>query len=214
MGTRYENRLREFAEGKRLGRLAKAVRDVGDSGCDACASALPQTLFGLRDGNSGRYYFVGQNCLGWLLANRLVARARYRQSAETAYRLEMEARRNGDGTVAPYVAPRPLCPSPNSEQMNADLSDIRRTVLVFESSDYCTAQVCLAGGGRNVSARAREPRWSQEWVRHDGGMVLERVLRPQQAIVAICVLSAYREAVAGWCATAQRDGDIKTGVAA
>src|SRR3989454_8726947 len=94
----YEQTLREFAEGKRLGRLAKAVRDPLAALCDACGSALPRTLFGLRDGNSGRYYFVGQSCLGWLLANRLVARARYRQSAETAYKLEMETRRVADQT--------------------------------------------------------------------------------------------------------------------
>ena len=67
----YEQTLREFAEGKRLGRLAKAVRDPSDAACDACGSTLPRTLLGLRDGNSGRYYFVGQNCLGWLLANGL-----------------------------------------------------------------------------------------------------------------------------------------------
>ena len=33
--TYYEERLRAFAEGKRLGRLAKAVRDPEDGVCDA-----------------------------------------------------------------------------------------------------------------------------------------------------------------------------------
>ena len=96
MGTSYEATLREFADGKRLGRLAKAVRDPSHALCDACGSTLPRMLFGLRDGNSGRYYFVGQNCLGGLLSNGLVARARYRQSAQTAYKLEMETRQEAD----------------------------------------------------------------------------------------------------------------------
>ena len=35
----YEERLLAFAEGKRLGQLAKAVRDPEDGVCDACGSA-------------------------------------------------------------------------------------------------------------------------------------------------------------------------------
>jgi len=97
--TYYEERLRAFADGKRLGRLAKAVRDPEDGACDACGSTLPRTLFGLRDTVSDRHYFVGQNCLSWLLETGLVARARYRHSAEVTYRREMEMRRNGASTA-------------------------------------------------------------------------------------------------------------------
>ena len=82
--TYYEERLRAFAEGKRLGRLAKAVRDPEDGVCDACGSTLPRILFGLRDTVSDRHYFVGQNCLAWLLETGPVAKARYRHSAEVA----------------------------------------------------------------------------------------------------------------------------------
>src|SRR3990172_3753026 len=103
--TYYEERLRAFAEGKRLGRLARAVRDPDESVCDACGSTLPRTLFGLRDTVSGRHFFVGQNCLTWLLETGLVARARYRQSAEVAYRREMEMRRNGAGASTGEPSP-------------------------------------------------------------------------------------------------------------
>ncbi len=103
--TYYEERLRAFAEGKRLGRLAKAVRDPEDGVCDACGSTLPRTLFGLRDTVSDRHYFVGQNCLAWLLETGLVARARYRHSAEVAYRREMEMRRNGTGASTDGPSP-------------------------------------------------------------------------------------------------------------
>jgi hypothetical protein len=54
---------------------------------------------------SGRHYFVGQNCLAWLLETGLVARARYRQSAEVAYRGEMEMRRNGTGVTTDEPSP-------------------------------------------------------------------------------------------------------------
>ena len=53
--TYYEERLRTFSKGKRLGRLAKAVRDPEDGSCDACGSTLPRTLFGLRDTESDRH---------------------------------------------------------------------------------------------------------------------------------------------------------------
>jgi|SRR5437870_283782 len=89
----YDATLEQFARGKRLARLAKYVRARSDDHCDACGSTLPRLLFGLKDAQTERYYFVGQNCLSWLLEARLVARARFRQSSETAYEREMKYRR-------------------------------------------------------------------------------------------------------------------------
>ncbi len=71
------------------------MRDPEDGVCDACGSTLPRTLFGLKDTVSDRHYFVGQNCLSWLLDMGLVVWTRYRHSAEVAYRREMEMRQNG-----------------------------------------------------------------------------------------------------------------------
>src|SRR5437667_6487192 len=93
--SRYEERLSAFVEGKRLARLTRVVRDRPGAFCDACGSTLPRTLFGLKDVSTGRYFFVGQNCLSWLMGRGSVARARYRQSAITAYELEMKTRLNG-----------------------------------------------------------------------------------------------------------------------
>ncbi len=200
--TYYEERLRTFAEGKRLGRLAKAVRDSEDGVCDACGSALPRTLYGLRDTVSGRHYFVGQSCLSWLLETGLVARARYRHSAEVAYRREMEMRRNGTGASTDG-------PSPNSgdqgdlPRRRFDLRTLRRTILIVETESHYEALVRLEDGHRRrVSGRAQEPRWSQGWARCDGGVVLlERVPRAKRNAVVICLLKAYRQARAAW-----RDG--------
>ncbi len=204
--TYYEERLWAFAEGKRLGRLAKAVRDPEDGVCDACGSTLPRTLFGLRDTVSDRHYFVGQNCLAWLLETRLVARARYRHSAEVAYRQEMEMRRNGASTAAEE-------PSPSTgdqgalPQRRVDLQKLRRTILITETETHYEALVRLEDGSRRVSGRAQEPRWSQGWARCDGGVVLlERVPRAKRNAVIICLLKAYRKARA-----TGRDGEVLGG---
>ncbi len=204
--TYYEDRLRDFAEGKRLGRLAKAVRDPEDGMCDACGSTLPRTLFGLRETVSGRHYFVGQNCLAWLLETGLVARARYRHSAEVAYRREMEMRRNGAGT-ATDKPPSSTHHQGDLPQRRSDLRNLRRTILITETESHYEALVRLDDGHRRVSGRAQEPRWSQGWARRDGGVVLlKRVPRAKRSTIVICLLKAYRKARVAW-----RDGEARNG---
>ncbi len=204
--TYYEERLRAFAEGKRLGRLAKAVRDPDEGVCDACGSTLPRTLFGLRDTVSDRHYFVGQSCLSWLLETGLVARARYRQSAEVAYRREMEMRRNGAGASTDESLSSTHDQGDLSQRMS-DLRHLRRTILITETESHYEALVRLEDGRRRVSGRAQEPRWSPGWARHDGGVVLlERVPRAKRSAVVICLLKAYRKARAAW-----RDGGARNG---
>ena len=205
--TYYEERLRAFAEGKRLGRLAKAVRDPEDGVCDACGSTLPRTLFGLRETVSDRHYFVGQNCLAWLLEMGLVARARYRHSAEVAYRREMEMRRNGASTSTDE-SPSSTHDQGDLPQRRFDLRNLRRTILITETESHYEALVRLENRQRRVSGRAREPRWGQGWARHDGGVVLlERVPRAKRNAVIICLLKAYRKARAAWRDDEAGNGD-------
>src|SRR5437660_10419256 len=90
----YDATLEQFARGKRLARLAKYVRARSDDRCDACGSTLPRLLFGLKDAQTERCYFVGQNCLNWLLESGLIAHARFSQTSETAYEREMTLRRD------------------------------------------------------------------------------------------------------------------------
>ncbi len=198
----YEERLRVFADGKRLGRLAKAVRDPEGGVCDACGSTLPRTLFGLRDTVSDRHYFVGQNCLAWLLETGLVAKARYRHSAEVAYRGEMEMRRNGAGASSDEPSPS-TGDQGDTPQRRLVLRHLRRTILITETETHFEAVVRLGDERRRVSGRAQEPRWGQGWARCDGGVVLiERVPRAPRKTVVICLMKAYRMARATW-----RDGD-------
>ncbi len=202
----YEERLRTFAEGKRLGRLAKAVRDPEDGLCDACGSTLPRTLFGLRETESDRHYFVGQNCLAWLLETGLVARTRYRQSAEVAYRREMEIRRYGSSVSTDEPSPGTSDQGDLPRRRN-DLRNLRRTSLITETESHYEALVRLKDGRRRVSGRAQEPRWGQGWARHDGGVVLlERIPRAKRSAVVICLLKAYRKARAAWW-----DGEARNG---
>ncbi len=204
--TYYEERLQEFAAGKRLGRLAKAVRDPEDGVCDACGSTLPRTLFGLRDTESDRHYFVGQNCLAWLLETGLVARARYRHSAEVAYRREMEMRRNG-ASASTDESLSSTHDQGDLSQRRSDLRHLRRTILITETESHYEALVRLEDGRRRVSGRAQEPRWGRGWARRDGGVVLlERVPRAKRSTVIICLLKAYRKARAAW-----RDGEARNG---
>ncbi len=155
--TYYEEQLRAFAEGKRLGRLAKAVRDPEEGVCDACGSTLPRTLFGLRDTVSDRHYFVGRNCLAWLLETGLMARARYRQSAEVAYRREMEMRRNGAGTATDKSLSS-TGDQGDLPQRRLDLRNLRRTIFITETESHYEALVRLEDGQQRVSGRAQEPR--------------------------------------------------------
>ncbi len=209
--TCYEERLRAFAEGKRLGRLAKAVRDPDGGVCDACGSALPRTLSGLRDTVSGRHYFVGQNCLSWLLETGLVARARYRQTAEVAYRQEMETRRDGANPADSESTPSVGAQTGAFDQMSGQPA-LRRTLIIAESDSHYSVLVHIGDGQHSVSERAREPRWRQEWARRDGGVLLERVRRPRRAALLACVLKAYGQALAGWtrAAATDRNGPVRS----
>jgi hypothetical protein len=190
--SRYEERLGAFVEGKRLARLTRVVRDRPGAVCDACGSSLPRTLFGLKDGSTGRYFFVGQNCLSWLMGRGLVARARYRQSAITAYELEIEARLNGANVGLPA--------SPLASWSRGGISDqrtiTRRTVLIVQANGYCTATVRLAEGARTITARATESLWSRRWIRHDGGFVLLPDPRTPRSALITCTLKAHRRALA------------------
>ena len=149
---------------------------------------------------------MGQNCLAWLLETGLVAKARYRHSAEVAYRREMEMRRNGANTSTDQP-PLSTGDHGDSPQRRLDLQNLRRTILITETESHYEALVRLEDGRRRVSGWAQEPRWGQGWARRDGGVVLlERVPRAKRNAVIICLLKAYRKAMAAW-----RDGKARHG---
>ena len=81
----YEERLVEFATGKRLRRFRGVLRAPGDTNCDACGSSMPNFLYGLRDLVESRDYFVGANCFQRLRQIGAFEQPYVRMSIATAY---------------------------------------------------------------------------------------------------------------------------------
>ena len=93
--SKYQERLSEFAQAKKLIRLARPVRDRADACCDACGSLKPRTLHGLKDEQAERYYFVGQNCLLELVRLGAISKRFGRESGSTTFEAEMKTRSEG-----------------------------------------------------------------------------------------------------------------------
>jgi hypothetical protein len=174
MRNAYETRLIAFAEGKHLARLSRVVKERGV--CDACGSTLPRVLFGLRETVSGRHYFLGQNCLAWLLERRLVARARYRESAEVAYRREMELRGQGTSAVVPAVT----AAKPEARQVQPARS--------ANGAAYAQSKEPARVNGL-VAVPESRPRF--RWVREGSALVLHHVVEPSDADLEAFFRAAY-----------------------
>jgi len=98
--SRFEAKLAAFAEGKRLRRFRGMVRNPKDSTCDACGSALPNHLWGLRDVEAQRDYFVGSNCLAGLARMLVIERPIVRANITLAYERARLNRLPGTGVAA------------------------------------------------------------------------------------------------------------------
>jgi len=171
----YETALQEFARDKRLARLARFVRARPDDHCDACGSTLPRLLFGLKDAKTERCYFVGQNCLNWLLEAGRVARARFRHSSEIAYEREIKLRREEESVPSTdggeiiartsAAAPPPMAVRPASDAV--DHTRVGRWVrqngaLVLEAPRANLDRMLI------IIAISRLSRPSNEAVEYDG----------------------------------------------
>ena len=97
----YEQKLDDFARGKTFRRLSQPIRDRADTFCDACGSNQPRILYGLKEKQSGRYFFVGANCLTELLKRCSVQRRYSKESARAAYDVELEHRAQDSSVIGP-----------------------------------------------------------------------------------------------------------------
>ena len=88
----YEERIAAFAQGKKLLRMPRPIRNRADAYCDACGSTRPTNLSALKDLESGRSFFVGTTCLQQLASNRGIVRRYGKESGQTAYEKEMQLR--------------------------------------------------------------------------------------------------------------------------
>ncbi len=106
----YEERIQQFAQGKRLRRFRGMIRNPRNSLCDACGSSQPSYLYGLRDMETRRDYFVGMNCMARLAQLAILERPFVRVDIVTAYN---QARGIPEKIALPhqpnFAEPHPCC---------------------------------------------------------------------------------------------------------
>ena len=209
----YEQKLAEFAEGKKFQRLARPIRDRADGVCDACGSPQPRTLHVLKDEHSSRYYMVGHSCLSQLARRGALVRRYGKESAHEACKLEMEQRataQNSDtDTVLSQLVSAPnnnsesdsltarITPKPEGNSSDSDL--LCPTVLLFEAPDYYEAIVLILSGNGVLRGRghSRETRGDEVWeIGGESGLVLTKVKRTRPNAMSMCLSAAWQEAYA------------------
>ena len=204
----YEQKLNEFAQGKRLLRLARPIRDRADVFCDACGSTQPRTLYALEDLDSERHYFVGDTCLKELAKRGAILRYGH-HSGRVAFDNEMKLRAqefevnkgtNADG--GPHSNPgeqRPpviiFQPKPGN-----DAKRLFPAILVIQTAEgyQAFAYAFSARDGTYSWGHAQETRHHEVWhLGGEKGLVLEqeRVERPDA--FARCINDAWEEACSG-----------------
>ena len=204
----YEQKLTEFAQGKRLVRLARPIRDRADAFCDACGSTRPRTLYALEDPDSKRHFFVGDTCLKELAKRGAILRYG-RHSGRAEFENEMRLRSaelqinqgvsaNMDASLSPGEQKLPV--STPRANLSSDPQLLYPAILVIETADeyQAFAYGISARDGTHGWGHAREARYQKVW-RHggEGGLVLEqeRVERPDA--IGQCISKAWEEACSG-----------------
>ena len=204
----YEQKLAEFAQGKRLLRLARPIRDRADAFCDARGSTQPRTLYALADMDTERHYFVGDTCLKELAKCGAVFRYG-RRSGREAFESEMKLRAleygadsKGGATVNGTARPKPDedKSSVDSTQPNPpnDAQLPFPAILVIETAEeyQAFASAFLVQDGTYRWGHAREARYQDVWRRGgEGGLALVkgRVDRPDA--LNQCLTNAWKEAI-------------------
>jgi hypothetical protein len=196
---RYEERLRAFAEGKRLRRFRGMLRNPKDSTCDACGSVMPHNLWGLRDMETGQDYFLGQSCLGNLSKMLVIERPFVRANLQTCYeRTRGEGVTTGSGNGAQAdAAGSSRAPARDGEKPVAPTNGHSADIQVVENDEFVTVFVRAASpcGRHQAWGTASEPGYRQVW-RLDPSS--PPVLRPTTELnpdaVAVCLKRAQHAA--------------------
>ena len=217
----YEQKLAEFAQGKRLLRLARPIRDRADAFCDACGSTQPRTLYALEDLDSERHYFVGDTCLKELAKRGAILRYG-RHSGRVAFENEMKLRAQefqaDEGTNAdggPHSKPGEQKPSAITAQPNPgnDAECLFPGILVIQTVEryQAFASAFSTRDGTYSWGHAEEPRYNEVW-RPGGerGLVLEKERVDSPDALRQCLIEAWEEACSGrqkmGLATPSQDG--------
>lgn len=188
----YEEKLTSFAEGKRLLRLPRPIRDRADTFCDACGSVLPRTLYALKDLHSGRHFFLGDTCLKEVAKLGVVLRRFAKESGPAAYEVEMQLR--GEETAGLEQEIRPPSGPPTTE---SDAQTNFPVVFIIQYPENYRALVSVfsAQVGTRSWGYAEEGRWEETWRRGgERGLVLEKVQEERPEAASLCLARAWQEA--------------------
>ena len=202
----YEEKLTAFAQGKRLLRLPRPIRDRADAFCDACGSTRPRTLCALKDLESGRYYFAGASCLKELASQGVILRRFGKESGRAAYELEMQLRiEESQGESTPQdrqdtvreQSPQAVSTGDSQPNTSSGGKTAHPTVFMIQYPDHYSAFVSINSDGSKAQGwgYAEESRWEERWCRAGvGGMVLERVRDERPEAARLCIARAWQGA--------------------
>ncbi len=197
---RYEEKLNEFARGKKLLRLSRPVRDRADAYCDACGSTQPRTLYGVKDTASQRYYFVGDTCLKELAKRGYVLRRYGRESSKEAY--QEEAQRRGEERKNEPTGPGADDAGgidrtrERGEARSWGLEGLGIVPAVFAvlDTDSCRVLVTVVSSKGDAFGwgYAEESRFEEAWRRtEDGVLLFEKVDVERPDAMGRCVAKAW-----------------------
>ena len=204
----YEQKLTEFAQGKRLLRLARPIRDRADAFCDACGSTQPRTLYALEDLDSERHYFVGDTCLKELAKRGAILRYG-RHSGRVAFENEMKLRAqefeadngtNTDGGPHPNPDVQKLSVITSPLNPGNDTKRLFPAILVIQTAEgyQALAAAFSPRDGTFYWGHAQEPRYHEVWrPGGEGGLVLEKERVDSPDALRKCISKAWEEACSG-----------------
>ena len=203
----YEQKLNEFAAGKRLRRLSRPVRDRADACCDACSSTQPRILYGLKDQDADRYFFVGATCLKELVKRGGILRGYGRDSGKAAYEAEMKRRSEASGEVTsgnpeakegnPSGARSDNGPQTAQPARMAGATVRFATVFVMQSPESYQTVACLSTdlGITGSVGYGIEPQCEEVWHRvGERGMLLEKVRQERPDALDHSIAKAWQVA--------------------
>ena len=205
----YEQKLDDFAKGKTFRRLSQPIRDQADTFCDACGSNQPRMLYGLKEKQSDRYFFVGANCLTELLKRCAVQRRYSKESARAAYDDEMESRAQDSSGVSPLEGDNTMELGTEGTQSLPLYSDVRDptpidwqfipTILIHEVGGHYRVLVSLVSRQGTPYASGCVEGVSDYEISHmqqDGGVLLQQTKVINSPALADSISKAWIQAIA------------------
>jgi hypothetical protein len=194
MSESYEKKLDEFVDGKSFSRLPHPVRDRADVWCDACGSLEPRLLFGLKEEGTGRYFFVGSECLKEISLRGVIRKGFCRQSAEVAFREEMARRRVDSPFIGESIE---LVTGIECPDGTLPYSTVTPHLNFFQTDESYIALFQIWYEGALIWGSGQVPRLIRVWEPNGGsGLILKQVPRDPADAMAECARIASEQALA------------------